>query len=220
MRSVNRLGWGAAAVSGGVTPAELTTAYPYKQKWFPAAVMNAQVNDHEAVFCARPIAAQNQAYDCWCFPEWSGGHGVVWTWGIKAFEMDVVDPQIKMLPIWFQYDDATAPDPTEFVDWEFAVGNAGYDYDLNFVLHNGEVKKSSPVLDQWHLSGGYSGNGENTWAGMTLQGEALNASDFNLLQFSLIRGGSVDTWDDSAALIGVIVQYKTNFENIAVWPSA
>ena len=196
----------------------INTEYPYKQIFFPASIMTLSPV-HEPIFQAKRIAAQDQAFDVITFAAEEGE--VHFVYGFKAMELDVSDPQFILYPIWFQDDDESAPDPTEYVYWSFSIANRNYDGDLNLNIEANNDNFQSPVLDQWHVAGG--GPNPDQEKGIyidTITGDALHATNVNCLQFCIERQGNdqqYDTYDGAAHLLGVICQYKTDFDNISQW---
>jgi len=77
----------------------------------------------------------------------------------------------------------------------------------------------TPTEDQWVIASGTAGDQEESEP-LTVTGDALSATNTNILTFAVERHG--DTIDDdylgSVHLLGVMLQWKTNFANILEWP--
>jgi len=221
------MSWGNGAPRGWpdqdtLDPTELTANYPYKQIFFPAGIMTGAYNK-EPTFQALRIAAQDQAFDVWTFPDTDPEKEVHFVWPINKLEIDVSSLEIIVYPVWLQSVDSSAPSPTEYVLWSIAIGNRNYNGDLNFNIDPGgalETDIQSPVLDQWHFAGGDT---SDTQAGGRITGFSgttpASASNWNLLQFMVERQSQdiLDTYEEEAHLLGVALQYKTNFNNVSQW---
>jgi hypothetical protein len=221
------MAWGNAAPRGWpdqdtLDPTELSLIYPYKQIFFPAGIMTGSINK-EPTFQALRIASQDQAFDVWTFPNTDPEKEVHFVWAINKLEINVAALEIIAYPVWLQSVDAAAPAPTEHVLWTIAIGNRNRDGDLNFNMDPGtgeEVDIQSPVLDQWHVAGGDTSNVQAGGRITTLTGtNPASAGNWNLLQFMVERQSQdvLDTYANEAHLLGVAIQYKTNFNNVAQW---
>lgn len=219
------MAWGNGAPRGWpgidtLDPGELTTNIPYSSLWLPASVFNAGFSD-PATWHPIRIASQEQALDAWECP--AGQQSSIYTLiDFKSLPFDASAPNFRVRPVWLQVDDASAPSPTEYVLWNCAFlcvlnGNS-FDRSNNI----SEYSMLSPVQDQWEKAGGKNGDLEASISIPALNGDTPSASNSNSFMIEIERhsGGGYpsDTYGESAYLLGLAVQYKTDFANIAQWP--
>jgi len=201
-------------LDGTFQPADLTASYPYQQIFFPASIMSLQSNQ-EPIFQTIQIGAQTKNLDVITFAP-GVAQGVNWVHAFKENELDVAAPNFKMKGLWFQSVDT--PDPADVVDWEYYIHNALIATTLNDALPGGD-HQLTPTEDQWVIASGTAGDQEESEP-LTVTGDALSATNTNILTFAVERHG--DTIDDdylgSVHLLGVMLQWKTNFANILEWP--
>lgn len=216
-RGTGRLGWGTRDTT--LTPAQLTALIPYGQIWLPAGAFTAGAN-LPGIWHPIRINAQEQALDAWeCV---AGNQSEMYTLvDFKGHYVDWANPQFRVRPVWLQVDDAAAPAPTEYVLWNSAILNVvvagSYDRSNNV----NEYSMASPVQDAWEKGGGKAGDTEASINIAAINGDAFSAANSNSIMLEIERhsGGIyvADTYGESAYLLGVGLQYKTDFSNNAQW---
>lgn len=194
--------------------AELTPLIPFQQIWFPASIM-ALESSQEPIFQNIQIGSLAKNYDVITFPP-SVLTGVSWAYTFKSGELDAAAPLFKMKAIWFQSGDVA--DPTDDVLFDFYIRNVLLGASLNSAFTGGTIE-TSPTAAQWVLT---SGNGDiEDGIEVIPTGGTISAVNTNTLEFQIERHGEMvgDDYDDNAHLLGVMLQYATDFSNIAVWPT-
>lgn len=217
------MSWGNGAPRGWpdsntLTPGQLTSNIPYLSLFLPAGNFTAGF-DNPAIWNPIHIAAREQSLDAWEFVK-ADQSEVFTIFDFKSLPFDAAAPNFRIRPIWLQLTDAVAPSPTEFVLWNCAILNVlnGGSFDRSNNIN--EFDMPSPVQDQWEKSGGKSGDLEASIAIATLNGDTPSGSNSNTFMFEIERHAidAGDTYAESAYLLGVAIQYKTDFANIAQWP--
>lgn len=217
------MSWGNGAPRGWpgeqITASELNTLIPYGQLWLPAGCFTASAN-LPGIWHPIQINSQEQALDAWeCV---AGNQSEMFTLiDLKGAYVNWADPQFRVRPVWFQIADEEAPSPTEYVLWNSAILNViiGGSYDRSNNVN--EYSMLSPVLDAWEKSGGTGADPEAAIGITAINGDAFETAKSNSIMLEIERhsGGGYpsDTYGDSAYLLGVGLQYKTNFTNTAQW---
>jgi hypothetical protein len=206
----------------GATTSVLNKLIPYGSIYIPADGMSPGTGLAEPYFQNKQINAQYTCYDVYEMPKGNDTF-VFWSIPFHLFPLDIANPDIIVMPEWFQDADETAPDPTEYIYWEIGLANTHQENTLDLNIFNTSKKWQSPVLDAWKLQvGGISGPlvGAKTTAAQ-IDGDTLTASDYNFIHFGLEREQSEaeDTYQESIYLKGVNIQYKIDFNNIGQWAS-
>ena len=199
----------------------LNKLFPYMTFFLPAGAFSAGYS-LPGIWHPIRIAAQEQSLDTWECP--AGGQSEMFcVVDFSRLPLDVSAPSFRIRPVWLQLDDATAPDPVEYVDWNTALLNVLFGASFDRSNNANEYNILSPVLNQWIKAGGNAADVENTIPITTINGDALSAADSNTIMFEIERhsgpGYPDDTYGESAYLLGIGVQYKTDFNNIAQWLS-
>lgn len=206
------------AGGGVLTPGQLNTVFPYSQKWITADEMT--------------IGKDATASTFKVFLDWFGvqrltaiefrkaADGTVWyQWGVKGAHIDWSDPRFTFKLIWLQMDVTPAPAPTDFVYFETGIGNVllggSLDQDLSVNQHF-----QSPVLDRRLIQSGDTTSDENGNRSPVTVADPLSASDTNFLMINIGRDSTdlLDTFGQEAFLLGAMIQYKNDFNNIAEFP--
>lgn len=201
-------------------PGELNNIIPYLSFWIPAGAFTAGYNN-PGIWHPIHIAAQEQSVDAWeCpFGQQSEMFCII---SMKNWPVNWAAPAWRVSPVWLQFDDAAAPVPTEFVNWTSAFLNCIMGGSLDRSNNPFEYPILSPALDAWEVSGGDAASLEKAISIVQVNGDAGSASGRNTILIEIERhsGGTwpQDTFGNSAYLLGIEVQYKTNFYNIAQWP--
>lgn len=197
----------------------LNKLFPYMTFFLPAGAFTAGFSN-PGIWHPIHIAAQEQSLDSWECP--TGVQSEMFcVVDFSSLPLDVSAPSFRIRPVWLQLDDVAAPVPVEFVDWNTALLNVLFGASFNRSNNANEYNILSPVLAQWIKAGGNAADVENTIAITTINGDALSATDSNTIMFEIERHGQVagDTYGESAYLLGIGVQYKTDFNNISQWLS-
>ena len=194
-----------------LTPAELTLAYPYKQIWFPAHVLtpggvsgptmqDVQINAQNKTF---KVASFSPTADQSCYA----------TLAFEKFELDTSDPTFRVVPVFFQ-SAVASPSPMQ-VRLTVGIQNTGPEDSLDVSFTTTDTNNWIPT-QQWKLDIYEVFNEVALDVGST----PLSAGGLNFLQIQFSRLGSngSDTFTGEIHLLGLRVQYKTNFANIAEWP--
>lgn len=215
--------WGNGAPRGWpgeqITASELNTLIPFGQLYIAAGEFTAGAED-PGIFHPIRMNAQEQAVDAWECP-YNQQSEMFCIKDFKGMYVDWTDPQFRIRPVWLQVDDAAAPAPVEYVNWTSALLNTvvGGSYDQS--NNPFEYSMLSPVLDAWDKGGGKAADAQASIGITSLNGDALSASGSNSILFEIERhsGGAwpQDTYTHSAYLLGIGVQYKTDFSNFAQW---
>lgn len=203
--------------------AQLSQVEPYKEFWFDAKTLNPGAIE-TATFESLRIASRQMTLATYRFDP-GVENDVYWSIGIKGgyidWTLDGLVPRIKIKPIWLQADTTPAPSPTEHVKWQIAISQSKLDGTLNFA-NNLRGEWLSPVLDHWRISSGDDTDQERAFKVTQYNGTASPiALDTNYLVFQLERQGSHvdDDFLQPAHLLGVMVQFETDFANQISWPT-
>ena len=216
-RGVGRLGWNDQDTFDAD---ELNTVIPFMEVYFPANVMVPGAVK-PTTFQTLQVDAQQDAIDVQEYPK-PANTECSWTWGFRGFPINLTTPAFKMAPQFIQIDDAAAPAPAEYAFMEFSIGvsydGTTIDYDLE---GPGEVQ-SQCLIPAEYVSFMGAVTGDRSIPITMLDGDAnLLAGNFNFLRFEIERfatSGS-DTYSNSIYLLGCSLQFATDFNNVAVWPT-
>jgi len=197
----------------------LNTLFPYMTFFLPAGAFSAGYED-PGIWHPIRIGTQEQSLDAW---ECATGvqSEMFCVVDFSRLPLDVSAPSFRIRPVFLQLDDVTAPNPVEYIEWTSALLNVNFGASFDRSNNPNEYDLFSPVLDQWIKAGGNDADVENTIAITTINGDALSAADSNTIMFEIERHGQTaqDTYTKSVYLLGIGVQYKTDFNNIAQWLS-
>jgi hypothetical protein len=205
---------------GGLSAESLGDVVPFGQIYIAAGEFTASPDD-PGIWHPIQMNAQEQAVDAWECP-YNQQSEMFCIKDFKGMYVDWSDPQFRVRPVWLQIDDENAPDPTQFVNWTSALLNTvvGGSYDQN--NNTFEYSMLSPALAAWDKAGGKTGDNQASIGITSVNGDALSATGSNSLLIEIERhsGGAwpQDTFQNSAYLLGVGIQFKTNFSNYGQWP--
>ena len=148
--------------------------------------------------------------------------GGTFMWRFKADFVSAVSLEIQMAPIFFSKVNGVVPD-FDHVEWSLGAVNMIMGDTIN-IAPNTETALISEVnaTDAFKMNGGSVANKQAVPL-TTVMGSAISTTDWNFLTMNIEReadaaGRILDTFEDDIFLLGVAVQWKTNFENIAQWP--
>lgn len=199
---------------------ELNTLYPYSQIFVPARSMDIADGTREPTFSDKQIGSQQQTYGVFEFPDSTPEKEVQISFALHSSELDIADPQFIMYPIWYQ--ETTTPAPANSIRWESYLWNFKVEsQSLNVNLDVNAVSLIQDVPDQYDIMGGDTSDPDNGMKITTINGDGLIADGLNFFTWGLERqnGGTGDDWTGTALLLGVIIQFKNNFANVAQIPS-
>lgn len=206
------------AGSGSITPADLTTAYPYEQTYFPAeALTGGQAVGDTPGYEIFLIPGQRQTYPLWSFAP-SASEYIFFTVGFIRKENDTT-PEFAIYPEWMQTDDVTAPVNNNVV-WASTITNKTKGSSLSFDSTLNQVQMTAEAEDRYVVAGGSTTDVNEALGNDTINGDALSSTNLNFLTFTLIRRGDLgaDNYLNPAKLLGLTLQWKTDFGNIAQLP--
>jgi hypothetical protein len=143
---------------------------------------------------------------------------------LQALPIKWSAPLFKIYPVWMQISDTTAPSPTKYVGWSAAICAVLMGNSLDKNNNTYEYKILSPALDKWKIAGGDASSIQRAIAITALNGDTPANTNRNTLLIEVEResggGFTDDTYANPAYLLGIGIQYATEFSNIAVWPTA
>ncbi|MCP4713079.1 MAG: hypothetical protein GY869_30995, partial [Planctomycetes bacterium] len=124
---------------------------------------------------------------------------------------------LKAKPLWFAKTTAAGPNNVVLFDVD------GVNVILGASVNNsntGETELSQTVPGTaFFMQSGISANDEAAGS-MSISGSTVSAGDTNLIDMMLTRHGEKagDSFVDDVYILGIMVQWVTNFNNLAVWP--
>lgn len=222
------MSWGNGAPRGWpgtdtLDPAELTAQIPYLQTHIPVSAFSPGNGTRGAIFQSLQINAQQQALDVLEFPpgEDRECYTVIQIRNLPFFNFN--DAGLKVYPMWMQIDQVSQPDPPEFVIWEAGIGIAKNGESFDFTMEPTPLGQQVPSIVEaaWiHNGAGANGDEAMRCPDINFFGSTLDEDDWNGIVIEVERFGAAlgDTFLDSAYLLGVSIQYKTDFANNAAWP--
>lgn len=202
------------------TANELNNVYEYGQFWIPAGALTPGVT---AGCTVEPYESSSANPATWTVAKFDTAvdQDAHFTWGFKSDFVNVATPRIKLSPIWFVK--TLGVDPNDLVRFGANVYNnviAGGSLNYNNVAN--EVYMEQDTIATYEINGGNAGSTPQAALFITTIGnDALSASDWNMLTMTLTRTGTHvnDNYPASVFLLGVGVQFHTDFGNIAIWPN-
>ena len=219
-RANGRLGWNDQDTFDAN---ELNTIVPYMDIYIAPSAMVA-ARSQPATFHAQLLmdqaAANEDAQAAWEFVTGTDSE-CYFSWQFKNFPIDYSDPQIRFAPQFIQIADASAPAPAEYAYMEFGVGVSYDGTTTDYTTETIEEQLQCLIPDRRvNFLAGTSGNQAALFDGLAGQG-ALDSTKWNFLRFEIERYGTSgnDTYGNSIYLLGVGIQFKTDFNNVAAWPS-
>ena len=198
----------------------LTALYPYQSVYFPADVITPGAIKPTNKMSLQ-IGSKQQAYIVHEFVKTSPTE-CYWTWQFRGIPIDLNDPKFKLWPHFIQIDNNNAPNPAEYAFMEYSIGVSYEKNSLSYDLEGpAEEKQKHEILGKWKstLTGD---SGLKTIAIPDLFGKGqLKLNKFNFLQLEIERWSDnpADTWNYPIYLLGVSLQYKTDFSNVREWPT-
>lgn len=219
-RSANRKGWGGLG-NQALTPGELNDVYKKGQFWIPAGALTG--NPGQTPDFATPYQIPN-AYSVYTVARYSGttDEEAFFTWAFKSdfAAAPTASLKLKLSPLFTCENTVAAPNNK--VQLAFAASNAlvGTSLDFNNAVNEHDFNTTAPVTDV--LQGGNTGDDQNA-VSITVQDDIVSGSETNLLQILVERhaasGGGDDNYVNDILLLGIMVQFEVDFNNVAQWPT-
>ncbi len=209
-------GWPA-----NVSADTLNTLIPYGQVYFSAGAMVPGALK-PTTFQTLPVNAQQSAIDVHKFVG-SDDTECYFNWAFRGFPINISAPAFKLCPLFIQIDEEIAPNPAEYAYVEYSIGVSYEDTTIDYSMEGAaEVAAQSLIPDAWKNFMATT-TGDKSIAIPDLFGDAaLNQAKFNTLRFEIERFGNnvLDTFTaNSIYLKGCLLQYATDFNNVAVFPT-
>lgn len=195
------------------------------QTYVPAGAMSGGVGAKSPIFQTLQINAQQQTDFVAEYQANDQNQEAYFTIAHRSLPFfNYTNPLLALYPVWMQIAGAQ-PSPDEFVLWEAGVGVAKQGETLDFTMEPSPAiqQVQSLVLGPWiHAGAGAAADQAIELPLVEIFGSTLDADDWNLLIFEIERFDEAagDTFDGSAFLIGCMIQYATDFNNKAAWPTA
>lgn len=224
MRGNGRLGWDRG---GGGTPFDadaLNLVVPYAEVYFPAAVWTGALTQpaiyHED-FSMDQAATADDTENAWEFV--TGANRDIYTnWQFRNAPIDYTDPQFRLLPKMIQIADAAAPSPQEFAYFEFAIGVNYNGTTTDWTTETPQERQLQCGIPARRVNFACGAGGDNAALFDTIGGDgSLDLAEANYLRLEWERFGTSgnDTYGGSVYFLGASLQFKTDFNNVAVYPS-
>ncbi len=215
------MSWGNGAPRGwpGTSTSQLNDTIPYLSWAFPAnEIIPGAIKP--TTFKTVRINAQEQAHDVHEFPGGANSECFCYL-PFRGIPIDLVNPSFKIAPYFMQDNDVLAPSPDQFGFFEFAIGASYNGTTLDYSLEGLEETSQCLVDDAWKPFM-TSITGDKAVGIPNLDGDgALSVSKFNYLSIQIERFGTSgsDTYPNSIYLLGFLLQYKTDFSSIEIFPT-
>lgn len=220
-RGTNRLGYSSPQSSSPLTPGELNDVYTFGQFWIPAGSLTSSDDD--------PVTIEK-------YESTSGGTKSPWrtvakmppsvlsiawyNWAFKADFAEDTDAKLlmKSKPIWFAKTTAAGPDNVILIDIDGVNLNIGSSVN-NSPGSDTAISQTVPGT-AFLMQSGKTADDEAA-ASMSISGDVISSGDTNLIDMFIERHGELagDSFDDDIFLLGIMMQWKTNFNNISIWPT-
>ena len=213
-RSNGRKGWGGG--TGALTPTQLTSVYNKGQFWVPAGALTVGANDGATGLKVSTPSASSASYTVMEFATGVLGE-TFFTW---AFKSDFVASTMNLIitPIWF----LEIADASTIVTWEGGASNAQLGTTLSFDNSGNEIEMKADTVAIDVVTSGDETNIQRGIPISVIGDDLISDTDWNLMTIMMERHGDEvsDTCDESAMLLGLGIQFDTDFDNIAAWPTA
>lgn len=215
-RSSNRKGWGSSAIA---TADGLNGAYPYAQIYIGAGAFTQADNDPALFSPARQIGAgENDTEDTWIFAE-TAKNEIYGRWSFAKLPINLADPQFKIFPEFKQRVDTLKPDPAEFALFEYGIG-VNVD-EVSSIYSMFDIPALSEVGAELVSFAVGVGDANKSVAITTISGNGLPLTNINKnnVRFAVTRTplDASDTFLHDVHFVGMAVQFKTDFNNVAEW---
>lgn len=220
-RSANTIGWSGGASSTPLTPSELNDVYTHGQFWVPAGALTPDTTASPPVFEKYEFSNQANNYYTQTVLNFATSENMeaCFNWAFKADFVAVPSASLKLKvkPVYFV--PVTVAAPNNVVRVAMSVDNA--------IVGGNLDQNGNPVQVDWNitnlnaelLNSGVGADGEDSIA-LTVGGDTLNSSGLNFLQILFEREGNdaADTYTNTLHLLGIMVQFAVDFNNVAEWP--
>lgn len=214
-RGIGKLGYG-----GGAPPVEvLNEAYPFAQVYIGAGAFTQALLEPALFVPAFQIGSgANDSEDAWNFAE-DEKNEIYARWSFADLPIDLADPEFKIFPEFKQTFDTLKPSPAEFALFEYGIGVNTDITDSNYTMI--DIPALSEVEAELVSFAVGSNVANKAVAVNTISGTGLPLSQTNKsnIRFSVARTplDASDTFAHDVFFMGMAVQFKTDFANVAEW---
>lgn len=212
-------GWGPPSTGGTVDADALNLIIPTATVDFDAAVMSEGAT-LPATFQNKQIDTLDNSFNVFTFNN-AVITTVYWKWKFRGIPFDYASPGFKLAPYMFQDSVVAKPAPDEFVRMTLGMGASVESQTLNYSLSTVNNVTSDCLVDAENEVFLAESTGDKAIVYTTLDGTGLSATGWNTLTFALSRTGTdpADTFANPIHLLGCVLQYNVDFNNISAFPT-
>lgn len=219
-RAGGRLGYGDQDTNTPVTPNELNDVYTHGQFWIPAGALTAGVGQEPEINSWQPPST---GYPTYTVARYDGAadEEAFFTWCFKAdfVKVPTASMLLKVNFIWTCLVAGGVGNDT--VQWASGANNTLIGTDLDFNNAANEVTYDQEVPTVKVLQAGKTANAQ---AGLAVPvfGDVVSGSNINMITILAERHAAsavADNYTSDALLLGLMVQFAVDFNNVAVWPT-
>jgi len=218
-RSNNRLGWDTVASSAIDV---LNEGMPYASFYLPASMwVNAKEQTAQWTPALQINASLKDTVDCWNFYNTEVSTEIYCKFNTFGIPIDLTTPEFRLFPEFFQNDVTPKPNPSEYAYFQYSLGNNVDGASLDYSLEGEEINAQTEIQDK-NLSFAADDTTKGIQLGNLDGPSALSGTLKNNFRMQLERWNASpsDTFLNSVYFSGMIVQYKTDFSNVAQIPVA
>lgn len=217
-RAVGRTGYNS--LDGANTPIEvLNIGYSFGQVYIGAGAFTEAINS-PAIFipAAQVGSGEADSEDRWSFTNVAKSE-IYARWSFAKLPIDLANPSFKIYPEFKQTAVVAKPNPAESAVFEYGIGvNAdGNDSEYQMIDTSAESEVEAELVS---FAVGTSAATKSV-APATISGDGLPLINTvkNNIRFAVARIplDASDDFDDPVLFTGMIVQFKTDFNNVAEW---
>jgi len=225
-RGTNRLGYNS--LNGANTPVEvLNDAYSFGQFFVPAGGMT-PTEGFPSILTTKTTTGggMHHTHTVMKFPL-SIFTSCSFDWAFKSDFAAGTDLSLKLRCGLLYFTDISADSPANIIQFDIGAVNLVIGDDINVPPNNEtqiltDVQPTSTPVGEELLNGGNTGGKQNVPLTElnNLAGTSISPTDWNFLNFNIERTGTSenDTFLGDAFVFGALVQFATDFNNVAEWP--
>jgi len=199
---------------------QLNSVYDYGQFWIPAGAFTPSISEPCIITTYEGTSGAQASYTVAQFAP-SVAQSANFTWAFKSdfVKVPAADISIRVAPIW--YAPTTDPGPNNVVRFEAYCRNFIAGSSINSGLGGSDSMDQTVPGTAYDITGGDTSSEEDA-LGLTPNGAVIDPTNWNMLSFQLERHGDQagDNFSDNVFVLGVMIQFATDFNNVALWNAA